>query len=193
MWQCGWGWHIYIYIYTLESKTGPMFAFFLRQKLVKFSIFLILLLKILLSARRMRFFKTKKEVDHFLSRLLVQLCCATYLDQFLTQPWSNFDSRGLTFLHMFGCYKIGRNHYFYNVFQQKCIFKLTPRNRNTISNTTALIEIKLSLLSAFLFWGYFCHVRFFAIFSRGMRKQNIKNKHSKQNIKERNTTTRCKQ
>ena len=34
--------------------------------------------------------KNKTKFYHFLSQKSVQVCCATYLDRFLTQPWPDF-------------------------------------------------------------------------------------------------------
>ena len=87
-----------IYIYAVESKPGPRFALFLSQSLVQvFSFFLSFFVfqKSSSFCRENEILKkNKQEKDktkhHFLSQNLVQLCCATYLDQVLTQPWTRF-------------------------------------------------------------------------------------------------------
>ena len=99
-------WYIYIYIYIFfffwisrcnRVKNWSKICLFKGQKLVQVSCYFpfLFLKHLLLSAGRMRFSKKrpKKESKHWpsLSQTLVQLCCATYLDQFLTYAWTNFD------------------------------------------------------------------------------------------------------
>ena len=88
--------YLSIYIYAVESKLGPKIAFFLVKTWSNFSQFFLFSFfkNILLSAGRMRFLKkneqNKNKKNIFLSQNLVQFCCATYLDQVLTQPWTKF-------------------------------------------------------------------------------------------------------
>ena len=105
-WECSndpWPWYfcqsvvreIYIYI-CCRVKTWSKNSLFLSQNLVQVFLFYFFLFfkHPLLSAVRMTFFrktrKKRKNKTHFLSQNLVQFCCATYLDQVLTQPWTRF-------------------------------------------------------------------------------------------------------
>ena len=92
--------YIYIYIYAMESQTLVQKWPFLESKLgPSFFFFPFFHFKILLlSAGRMRFSKKnwrrkKTNITLFLSQNLVQLCCVTYLDQVLTQPWDQVLTR----------------------------------------------------------------------------------------------------
>ena len=87
---------LYIYIYAVESKLGPKIAFFWVKTWSKFSLFVpflffenILLLQGEWVFKEKRAKKRTKKTP-FLSQNLVQFCCATYLDQVLTQPWTKF-------------------------------------------------------------------------------------------------------
>ena len=98
--------HTYTYIYAVESKICPKIAFFLSQTSVQlflfffFSILFFFQKNILLSAGRIKFFKKKQDNKlPFLSQKYVQLCCAAYLDRFLTQPWPDFL---FNLFHIFG-------------------------------------------------------------------------------------------
>ena len=81
-----------IYIYAVESKLGPTI------NLVQFSQFFFFLFFFQKSSSFCReneiLKKNEQKKDlkkhNFLSQNLVQLCCATYLDQVLTQPWTKF-------------------------------------------------------------------------------------------------------
>ena len=86
----------YIYIYAVKLKTGPIFDLF---KVKNWSIFLFFLLffifeNLILPAERRGCLKNKQKQQQkqtqFLKLKLVQLCCATYLDQFLTLTWTSF-------------------------------------------------------------------------------------------------------
>ena len=88
--------HLYIYI-CCRVKTWSKNSLFLSQNLVQgFSFFLFLFFKNpLLSAGRMRLLrktsqKRREKKTLFLRQNLVWFCCATYLDQVLTQPWTKF-------------------------------------------------------------------------------------------------------
>ena len=86
----------YIYIYAVESKLGPKIAFFeskLGPSFLFFSFFVFQ--KSSSFCRENEILKKNeqkkdKKKHHFLSQNLVQFCCATYLDQVLTQPWTKF-------------------------------------------------------------------------------------------------------
>ena len=83
-----------IYIYAVESKPGPRFAFFESQPGPSF-LFCFVFQKSSSFCRENEILKKneqqkKTKKHHFLSQNLVQLCCATYLDQVLTQPWTRF-------------------------------------------------------------------------------------------------------
>ena len=87
---------IYIYI-CCRVKTWSKNSLFLSQNLVQFFFFFLFLFfkNPLLSAGRMRFLrktsaKKREKKTLFLRQNLVQFCCATYLDQVLTQPWTKF-------------------------------------------------------------------------------------------------------
>ena len=76
---------VYIYTHARKSKLGPKLPFG-GSKLGQF--FLCWFFKNMF-CRENEITKTEdKQKLPFLSQTLVQLCCASYLDQVLTQPWT---------------------------------------------------------------------------------------------------------
>ena len=183
---------IHIYIYAVESKLGPKIAFFWVKTWSKFSsFFLCCVSKIfLLSAGRMRCFKTseeKKDKNYpVLSQNLVQLCCATYLDQVLMQPWTKF------WLNLFDI--CGPFFIFHNmlkpqfiVFSAKSAFFMpAPKQLGTLFVNTTVLVIFCPFFCIFVFFFAFLLCPVFC-FLRGMKKDKIQNKTTKKK------TTRCKQ
>ena len=117
---------------VVESKICPMFAFYWVKNLSKFSsLFPLLLFKyVFLSGGRMRLFKIKRkkrqQITICLSQKSAQLCCATCLDRFLSQPFSQFLDT-LPFFSKYGETTICI------VFSAKHVFcSPTPKIRNTI-------------------------------------------------------------
>ena len=114
--------YIYIYIHAVEVKMWSKICLFLSQNVVQvFSFFCFVFQKSSSFCRENEIFKKneqkkEKKKHHFLSQNVVQLCCATYLDHILTQPWTTF---WLKFLGIFTCLKRCWNHYFYSVFSKK--------------------------------------------------------------------------
>ena len=89
--------HIYIYIYICcRVKTWSKNSLFWVKTWSKFSLFFLFCFsKIFFFLQGQWDFKEKRakkrqKTHHFLSQNLVQFCCATYLDQVLTQPWTKF-------------------------------------------------------------------------------------------------------
>ena len=84
----------YIYIFAVESKRGPKIAFFESKLGPMFLFFFFVFFQNSSSFCRENEIlqKTSKKDKNtiFLSQNLVQFCCATYLDQVLTQPWTKF-------------------------------------------------------------------------------------------------------
>ena len=77
-------------------------------------------------AGRMIFFKKikgkKREKKHnFLRWKSVQLCCATYLDGFSTQPWTDLQLNNFVNFGPFFLFEKCRNHNFYSAFSQTWI------------------------------------------------------------------------
>ena len=111
-------WSKYSLFWGGGAKLGPSFLCF----------FLVLFFKnLLLSARRMRLIlkkneQKKKPMNIFLSQNLVQFCCATYLDQVLTQTWTKFSLNIFANLGYFYLFERCRNHYFYSAFSKKTEF-----------------------------------------------------------------------
>ena len=87
---------IYIYIYAVELKTGPIFAFSSVKNWSNFFVFFVFLfLKISFSLQKEEDFSKKEEKQTktktpFLALKTGPICCATYLDQFLTLAWTSF-------------------------------------------------------------------------------------------------------
>ena len=193
----------YIYI-CCRVKTWSKNSLFWVKTWSKFSLFFFVFQKSSSFCRENEILKKneqkKRQKKHnFLSQNLVQFCCATYLDQVLTQPWTKF---WLNIFANFGVFvpvwKDAQTNIF-RVFSAKNEnFKPTPKNLRTLSvNTTALTDFFLSGFSAFLLFGVFV----FAVsgflggpFLRGM-KTTKKRQNSKQNNKNKKgrRTTRCKQ
>ena len=105
---------------------------FSSQGLVQvFFLFSILFFEIFFCLQRERDFQKKKKkttISLFWSQNLVQLCCATYLDQVLTQPSTKF------WLNLFGIvwhfpFEICWSHNFYSVFNEKNKSCLKPAQK----------------------------------------------------------------
>ena len=178
-----------IYIYSrvktwskiafFESKIGPSFLFFF------FPFFVFVFKNLLLSAGWMRFFKTSGKkttrTTHFLSQNLVQLCCATYLDQVLTQPWTKFWLNLFDiFWPLFPFSTYAQTTIFIEFSAKICIFKPTLKKLGTLLvNTIALADFLSVFFSFFVFfWFLLCPV-FGGSFLRGMKKNKFKTKQQK--------------
>ena len=89
-----WPYSIYIYIYICcRVKTWSKICPFLSQNLVQVFFFSFFFIFFFLQGEwdfKEKWAKKDKTKHHFLSQNLVQVCCATYLDQVLTQPWTKF-------------------------------------------------------------------------------------------------------
>ena len=125
--------HIYIYIYRhCTFKTWSKNNCLGGQNLVQvlFSPPFCLFKDLLLSAGRMRFFKTRKEDKHyhFLSQNLVQLCCETCLDQILTQPWTNIWLNLFNIISHFPFSQSAETTMLIAFSATMSIFKPTPKN-----------------------------------------------------------------
>ena len=93
--------------------------------------------KLLLSAGRMTLFQKNKRKKtntfHLLSQTPVQLCCTTYLDWFLTQPWPTLRLDPFHIVGPFSFLNICRNPYFIGGFSKNSIFVAHPQKiRNII-------------------------------------------------------------
>ena len=154
--------YIYIYVCAVESKAGPRFAFLKVKKWSRFLVFLVCFKDLLLSAGRMILFKTrtkkKSNLTSFFYHKLVQLCCATYLDQFLTYAWTSF------WLVKFD--KFGRllNNMLYCVFSNKNAVLSPPKKSGTLF-------VNIAVLTEKHFWVFFFCPVFFAFFERHEKKQ----------------------
>ena len=103
----------------------------------------------------------KEKKNTFLRQNLVQFCCAIYLDQVLTQPWTKFWRNNFANFWVFLPVSKDAETTIFIVFSAKnVIFKPTPKNlRTQFVNTTALTFFPF--FSDFCFLGFFCCVRFF--------------------------------
>ena len=85
----------HIYICAVKLKTGPRFAFlWVKNWSNLFLFFGFYFPSSHYPCRKKRIFEkqaksTTKKKHIFISYKLVQLCCATYLDQFLTYTWTS--------------------------------------------------------------------------------------------------------
>ena len=131
----------HIYLYVLESRIGPRFAI-LGQNWSEFQVFFVCLLSFLgfffrvyYSFCRENGIKNNKmfKIDHFhgskIAQTLVQVCCATCLDQFSTHAWTSFWHVNLD---KFWSFLTFAETTIVSVFSKVCMFKPTPKIRNTI-------------------------------------------------------------
>ena len=183
--------YVYIYIYIrCSARTWSNNSLFLRQNLVQcFSVFFVVFQR---SSSFCRENDILKKNEHkkmckkhlFLSLNLVQLCCATYLDQtfdstldqVLTQHFANF----WVFLPFWN----NAETTIFIVFSAKNEnFKPTPKNWRTLFvNTTALTVFFCPFFLHFCFFGVFAVSGFLGgLFLRGMKTKKRQN--SKQNNK----------
>ena len=86
---------MYIYIYAVESKLGPKIAFFESKLGPSFLCFFFFVFQTSSSFRRENEMlkkneQKKRQKNTFVESKLSPICCATYLDQVLTQPWTKF-------------------------------------------------------------------------------------------------------
>ena len=141
----------------------------------------------------MRFSKTKGKEDtnpHFLSQHLVQLRCATCLDQVLTQPWTKFWLN--VFDSFWPCLPFANyaETIVYGVFSKNVHILSPPQKiRNTICEHNCVDWQKV----LFFFGGGVCRVRFLCPFFE--RNEKTKQKATNQNkiTNKGNKTTRYKQ
>ena len=143
------------------------------KTLSKFSsLFLSVFFNTLLSAGRMRFLnkrKQKTKITIILSQNFVQLCCTSYLDQVLTQPWTKFWLNLFGIFGHFSDFEICRIHYL--CFQQTMNFLPTPKILGTLFVKTALAEKSVPFFQHFFFFlVLLCP---FSSFSRGTKKQKL--------------------
>ena len=118
----------------------------------------------------------------------VQVCCATCLDRFLPQPWTDFDSTFFTFLTPVFLSQNLLKPLFYRVFSKNNNFVAHPKKLGTLFvNTTALTDL---LVLFFCIFGslVFCCVHFLGVFFW----KEWKTKDWTQNNPKINKTTRCK-
>ena len=142
--------------------------------------------------------RKKRKKTHFLSQNLVQFCCATYLDQVLTQPWTRFWLNNFcnfwVFLPVLKCTKTT----IFIVFSaKKENFKPTPKNWRTLFvNTIALfVFFRCPFFLHFCFFGFLLCPVFWGSFFweewKNKKKTKFKTKQPKN--KKGRRTTRCKQ
>ena len=172
-------------MFAVESSIGPHFAFFWVEHWSAFSFFPCFS-KLSFSLQKEETIEIKQrrsKLTTSLSQNLVQFCCATCVDQFLTQAWTNFWLMIFSFWTILG--------YFSNLFlvfsAKNAFLKPTPKNRNTIcEHNGATWKINLSLFSELVFLFLPCLV-FGCLFWEEW-KNDIQNKTTKTN-----KTTRRKQ
>ena len=180
-------WSNYVAQYAVESKPGPKIAFFWVKTWSKFFYFIFFVFQKSSSfcSENDIFQKNekKRKKNTFLSQNLVQFCCATYLDQVLTQPWTRFWLNNFcnfwVFLPVLKCTKTT----IFIVFSaKKENFKPTPKNWRTLFvNTIALFFFFAVLFFCIFAFLGFCCVRFFggSFFERNEKTKKRQN--SKQN------------
>ena len=143
---------------------------------------------ILLSARRMRFFKRgpRVKLTIFLSQKLVQLRCATCLDQFWLKLGAMFDSSNMAFLAVLGFFKYAETTIFI-VFSANMYVLSSPQTiRNAVCEHNCATWKKMSFLFCFFDFGVSAVSGFYRLsFGEEWRSKKRKTKKG-------NKTTRCK-
>ena len=122
-----------IHVYAVELKIRPKIALFELKIRPKFSFFFCFCFSKIFFflqgewdfSKKIKEKKEKK--NYFLRWKSVQLCCATYLDGFSTQPWTDFQLNNFVNFGPFFLLKKCRDHYFYSVFSQKMKFLSPPQ------------------------------------------------------------------
>ena len=133
---------VYIYIDVVELNLVQCLPFSVL-KIGPFFIFG----NLVLTAER-RNFKNKRKIEQtqLAKRCVVQLCCATYLDRFLTQPWTSFNTINCVFAETA----------MFIVFSAKYAKSKTyQKKKYTICDTPVLIAlVKMSVFFIFDFGGF---------------------------------------
>ena len=148
-----------IFVYVVESISGPKCPFFLRQYLVQVLCFPLLFLKNLFLAGRMIVFQKCQRLCLNLAQrwrqYLVQLSCATCLEQILTQPWTSY---WLTFWDNFGSIFFCWNHYCCSVFSKNMLKAHPPplKNWNTICEHTCANWTNILFSFSVVFLCFYC-------------------------------------
>ena len=184
--------YIYIYMHAVESKLGPKIAFFeskLGPSFLFFS-FLFFFSKIFFFLQgewdfKEKRAKTKTKKTPFLSQNLVHFCCATYLDQVLTQPWTKF------WLNIFAnfwvflpVWKDAETTIFIVFSAKNEIFKPTPKIKNTICEHNCANWFFCLVFLHFCFFGFLlCPVFWGSFFERNENKKKTKFKTKQQKTK----------
>ena len=132
-----------------------------------------------------------------MSQNLVQFCCATYLDQVLTQPWTKFWLNRFGILGPFSPFtKDAETTIFIVLSAKNCFFKPTPKiKEHCLWTQLPLTEISfVRFVCMFAFWGLLlCPVFFGGLSWRGMKNTKNSKTIKQKKTKKGSRSTRCKQ